>query len=123
MKTLLITGMRDWSDAAKVHLQLSAFYYHCDEHDYKPHVVVGCARGADELVRDWHAERRLMPSLTVYKANWEVEGRSAGMKRNTRMVQDGAPDWAIAFWDGKSRGTGHCISQCRAAGVPVRIVY
>ena len=47
-------------------------------------VVQGGANGADMLTRKWCIERRV-PVLTVY-ADWEKFGKSAGPKRNRRMM-------------------------------------
>ena len=118
--TLLCTGCRDWSDAQAIDHQLRRFYFYCDTQGAKPWVVVGDANGADSIVREW-LNSRLLP-YTRYDADWSQYGKSAGPRRNAQMVLDGQPDYAVAFWDNKSRGTANCIALCRDAGVPVRIV-
>ncbi|MEU3452113.1 hypothetical protein ABZ671_00520 [Micromonospora sp. NPDC006766] len=47
--------------------------------------------------------------------------RAAGDYRNLRMVERGA-DSGLAFWDGRSKGTRHCIRAMEAAGIPVRVI-
>lgn len=118
--TLLTTGCRDWSDAQAVDQQLRAFFFYCDSQDAAAHVVVGDARGADALVRQWLDERRL--PYRRFDADWNTFGKSAGPRRNAAMVLEGQPDYAVAFWDYQSRGTANCIALCRDAGIPVRIV-
>lgn len=68
-------------------------------------VVSGGARGTDQLGERWAKEHNV--PCEVITANWEVDGRSAGLKRNKEMCE--VSDALIAIWDGKSRGTSHTI--------------
>lgn len=45
--------------------------------------------------------------VTTYPAAWGTEGKSAGIKRNIRMIDDA--DRVICFWDGQSPGTRHAM--------------
>jgi hypothetical protein len=67
-------------------------------------IVVGDARGADKLARDYAKEKHL--DCQVYSANWDTEGRAAGPLRNQRML-DAHPDaeMVIAFPTESSVGT------------------
>ena len=84
-------------------------------------LIYGKARGADELAEMW-ARRHGIPALP-FPANWYPNGRgggldrSAGPKRNARMIRDGRPDIVIAFPGGT--GTADCVSQARSAGIKV----
>lgn len=82
------------------------------------HVVTGDANGADELASRWAKENNL--NLSVLKANWDLHGRSAGVLRNKDLVDE--VDLLIAFWDGKSRGTGHTVSFGFAKKIPMIII-
>jgi hypothetical protein len=81
-------------------------------------VVSGLARGADLLGKKWAEERGLV--VHEFPALWEVEGRSAGYRRNERMATNA--DALVAFWDGTSRGTGHMIECARSHGLKVKVV-
>lgn len=73
-------------------------------------VLVGDASGLDALVRK-HAENNNL-IRTVYKANWETHGKSAGPIRNAIMV--GESDILVAFPGGK--GTENCVKQAKEHG-------
>lgn len=84
-------------------------------------VVCGNCRGPDILGKLW-ARKEGIPRK-IFKAKWQNEegvfDRSAGFKRNVRMV-----DYAealIAIWDGKSEGTKHTISLARKKGLKVYV--
>ena len=81
-------------------------------------VVSGGARGTDRLAEKYAAEKNI--PVEVYKANWELHGRSAGMKRNLTMLK--ACTHVIAFWDGKSPGTLHMIDKANNLGKQLRII-
>lgn len=77
-------------------------------------LVQGAADGADYLAWQW-AEERGVPCGS-YAADWQGEGKSAGPRRNQRMIDDGA-DGVVAF-PGDS-GTADLIERARHAGIPV----
>jgi hypothetical protein len=81
-------------------------------------VVSGGARGTDRLA-ERYAEEKNIP-VEVYKADWDLHGRSAGMKRNLTMLK--ACTHVIAFWDGKSPGTLHMIDKANNLGKQLRII-
>jgi hypothetical protein len=78
-------------------------------------VIEGGALGADRLAREW-AQARGVPFQT-YEADWKGEGRSAGPKRNARMLHEGKPGCVIAFAGGN--GTNNMVRQAETAGVKV----
>lgn len=55
-----------------------------------------------------------------FPANWKKHGTSAGPKRNIEMAK--YADALIAFWDGKSKGTGHMIQLANNYGLQIAIV-
>jgi hypothetical protein len=118
---LLVCGSREWTDrellAATVDQAIA-------EHGQgRPGVVLieGDARGADRLAgrlaraRGWQLE--------VYPADWQRHGRSAGMRRNARMLREGRPELVLAFTDdlAASRGTADMVRRARAARLPVMV--
>ena len=80
-------------------------------------IISGGARGADSLGARYAHEHGI--PLVVYPAQWELYGMSAGYRRNELIVRD--CDSVVAFWDYKSRGTGHTIRLAREMGKPVMI--
>ena len=58
--------------------------------------------------------------VTVFPAQWDKYGRSAGMIRNKLIIS--ASDHCIAFWDGVSRGTKNDIELCQRLNVPCTII-
>jgi len=80
-------------------------------------VLSGGARGVDRLGERWAAEHGL-PWL-VMPADWDRNGRAAGLIRNCEMAQIAGQ--AIVLWDGHSRGTAHMIEQMRQLNKPVHV--
>lgn len=112
MFTVVVTGSRTWTDKSRIH---DAFAKIKDKHS-DVRLVNGTARGAD----------RLCATLAVgygfrvvdVPADWERYGRSAGYRRNVRMLEM-EPDLVLAFWDGTSKGTKHTIDEARRRGLKV----
>lgn len=78
-------------------------------------LISGNARGADQVPYQ-------MSGYTVegFPAEWDKYGKSAGYIRNQEMAERGTH--LIAYWDGKSKGTGHMISLARENGCKVCII-
>jgi hypothetical protein len=111
---ILITGSRYWRDRDAIR---DALTQHTHNHDPRAVTVVhGAARGADTLAGEEAA--RLGFSVEVHPAKWAKHGRQAGPIRNTEMVNKGA-DVCLAFIHPYSRGTLHCMSLARDAGIDV----
>jgi len=81
-------------------------------------IISGGAKGTDRLAEKYAAEKNI--PILIYKANWDLHGKSAGMKRNVLMLNDCTH--VIAFWDGNSPGTLHMISQARINGKKLRVI-
>ena len=81
-------------------------------------IVSGHARGADSLGERFANEFRL--PFELHPAKWRLLGKAAGMVRNAEMAK--CSDALIAFWDGKSRGTGHMIKFARRNGLDISIL-
>jgi len=119
---LLVCGARTWTDAA---LLAEAVERVVAEHGQGRAGVVlieGDARGADRLAgtlaraRGWELE--------VYPVDWQRHGRSAGMRRNARMLRQGRPERVIACTDdlAASRGTADMVRRAHSVGIPVLVV-
>jgi hypothetical protein len=81
-------------------------------------IVCGEARGADALGRRFGENWFL--KVHSFPANWDMYGKSAGYRRNVDMAD--FADGLLAFWDGKSKGTGHMIDLAKKKGIAVEVV-
>jgi hypothetical protein len=119
---LLVCGSRTWTDAA---LLAEAVEQTVAEHGQDRAGVVlieGDARGADRLAGTLARARGW--ALETYPADWQRHGRTAGMRRNARMLRQGRPERVIACTDdlAASRGTADMIRRAHEAGLPVLFV-
>lgn len=78
-------------------------------------LIHGNAQGVD-MMADTYARRHNIPVLE-FNADWKRFGKSAGPRRNKRMLVEGKPDLVVAFPGRK--GTANMVGQARAAGVEV----
>lgn len=85
---VLVCGSRGWTDIVPIRRVLQRFA--------RGTVVIhGGARGADTLAgRVAHA---LGHRVEVYLADWQKDGRAAGLIRNQRMLDEGKPTCLYAF--------------------------
>lgn len=135
---LAVSGWRDWTDATFVHRQLDLIWGSdliFGARALPLQVRVGDARGVDAIVRTFTAGTD-GALLTVYAADWEREGKSAGGHRNRRMLLGDDPfdpshgrpaDLLLAFpqpgkvFTGKGSGTWNAVCQAHYRGIEVRI--
>ena len=109
---VLVCGGRDYSDRDFMDRYLRMF----DRRKGPIKLIIsGEARGADTLAKQW-AIGCGCPYLG-FPANWKVFGRDAGPTRNQQMLDEGKPDWVIAFKGG--RGTADMVARAEKAGLPV----
>lgn len=112
---LIVTGTRNGRDDVE-----DLLYQWSEEHGYPKEMLLGGARGVDEQAARWANDNAI--DHRVFPANWELHGKSAGPKRNARMVQCASPDdWCLAFPDKDSRGTWNCVGLARKAGLHVQV--
>lgn len=78
-------------------------------------IIHGGARGADEGAGRWGEDEHV--PVRVFRADWKKHGKAAGPIRNQKMLDEGKPDFVIAFPGG--RGTADMVRRAEAAGVPV----
>lgn len=78
-------------------------------------VISGGAPGADTIAHQWAVSQTI--ASIVMRAEWKKFGRAAGPIRNKRMLDEGKPDFIVAFTGGD--GTDNMITQARFAGVEV----
>ena len=80
-----------------------------------------CPTGHEIIIHG--AARKRRQKVMSFPADWYPNGRSAGMdrsagpKRNQRMIDEGKPDLVVAFPGGK--GTEDMKRRAKAAGIKV----
>lgn len=112
---LLVCGGRDFDDFGLMRDVLTEFE---GGHAGITTLIHGGARGADALAEAWATMRRI--PCAAFPADWSRHGKAAGPIRNQQMLDEGKPDYAIAFPGG--RGTDDMAERCIKAGVPLRRV-
>lgn len=108
---VLVTGSRSWTDEAPIRARL-------EQLPPCSFVMHGGARGVDRMAALIATE--LGHAVRAYQADWRREGRRAGILRNLRMLDEN-PDVVLAWWDGRSPGTWHCIEAAIERGIPVEV--
>jgi hypothetical protein len=114
---VIVAGSRGFNDLALLSSRLDFLL------QYKQHacivIVSGTARGADSLGEEYARSRNYL--IDQHPADWERYGKRAGYIRNEEMARNA--DALVAFWDGKSRGTGHMIEIAKRHNLPYRVEY
>lgn len=77
-------------------------------------LLSGGAPGADRLGEKWiENEWPGVVGITSYLPDYQKHGSAwAPLKRNEQMADD--CDFAVLFWDGLSKGTGHMFNCLRS---------
>ena len=110
---IVISGCRHFTDEKWIERALCGYLGSGDL------VITGGCRGVDKIAHDW--ARRMFCKTKVIEADWDKHGYSAGPIRNRQMLEDAG--MLIAFWDGKSRGTGNAIKEAAKLGIETHIHY
>lgn len=114
MLRVIIAGGRDFDDYETLRAVVDKILSKTKD---EIQIVSGGARGADKLGEQYAKERGY--DISIFYADWDRYGASAGYKRNLEMAQNA--DALIAFWDGESRGTKHMINLATERGLKVRV--
>jgi len=113
---VVVSGSRGFADTIAVWNVLSDLLA---QHK-RVRVIHGGCRGPDTYASDW--ARTNGQEQVEFKADWEKHGRAAGPMRNQHMIDLGKPNLLVAFWDGRSRGTGGTIRHAIKRGIKVLVV-
>jgi hypothetical protein len=113
---ILITGSRTWTDENAIR---DAMNEAARGNKAGAITVVhgACPRGADSIAD--RIATRAGAKVERHPADWDTFGRSAGFKRNTKMVDLGA-DVCLAFIRAGSRGATHTANLAEKAGIETR---
>lgn len=112
---VIIAGGRDFND-------YTLLKFKCDKilrDKTVTEIVSGkCPTGADYLGERYARERGY--PVNPFPANWERDGKVAGVMRNHKMAE--YADCLIIFWNGSSRGSTSMIKAAHLNGLPIRII-
>lgn len=81
-------------------------------------IVSGGATGIDAQAEEYAKQANI--KYTVFLPDYARYGKAAPLKRNDQIAA--YADEALAFWDGRSRGTQYTIRQFYKWGKRVRVV-
>jgi len=112
---IIITGGREFTDYALLKRKCDIYLSNIREDIV---IVSGMARGTDMLGVTYAVEKAY--EILPFPANWDKYGKGAGFIRNKDMAK--IADYAIAFWDGQSRGTCHMIQTMCGLSKPIKVV-
>lgn len=110
---VVVTGSRGWTNAGAIHRRLSLL-------PEGSTIIHGRAGSGADWIADVYA-RQLDFDVVRMPADWDLYGRRAGIVRNIEMLNTD-PELVLAFWDGESRGTRHCVEEARKRGIPVEVI-
>ena len=114
-KRVIIAGGRGVNDYDMLEEAMNKVY---EQYPSISTVNSGKASGADTLGEKWAASKDI--DIAEFPAHWKPGRKDAGYKRNVRMAEKA--DMLVAFWDGRSRGTGHMVEIARKKGLPFIII-
>jgi hypothetical protein len=115
---IAIVGSRDFADYEFLKSKVNSFLdeYESQEND-SIIIVSGGAKGADSLAEQYAKEYGY--ETLILKPDWKQYGRSAGILRNTDIVENA--DILIAFPTKSSIGTWDSIRKAKAKKIPVYV--
>lgn len=118
---VLVCGSRDWNNIQSIEKEFKKLP--------QGSIIIhgACPTGADAI-----AEKLAMKygfPIRRYAADWDKEGKSAGPKRNSKMIKSehvgGDPiTIGLAFTHDlvRSRGTKDCVEKARKAGIKMMVI-
>lgn len=111
---LAVVGSRSYADYPTFTSEMDALRKEIDICE----IVSGGARGADSMAERYARENGI--EMRVFKPDWRLHGRKAGLLRNLDIV--GRANYVIAFWDGNSPGTRSAINIARKTNKNVKVI-
>lgn len=122
-RILLISGSRSLKRVSQSNI-FALFDIIFKKFKFNPHegdrLLVGGAPGIDMMALNYMTHlgftnnMAYMHAYMVMKAEWNIYGKAAGPIRNVEMVKKCTEGATI--WDGKSKGTKHCLDELEKAG-------
>lgn len=111
---VIVCGGRMYPDEIRVSMVLGHFMRRFTEFGETMTIIHGGAPGADTLAGRWAKLNGV--ACEVFPAQWAEHGKSAGPRRNQKMLDAGA-NLVIAFPGGA--GTAHMVRIAKKAGISV----
>lgn len=109
---VIVTGGRDFHDYEYIRECLDKIHKHMSITE----LVHGGAKGVDYSCGEWAIDNGI--TVTVYRANWDELGLSAGPVRNVIMAEENMDaKFLIAFPGGK--GTKHMMETALEKGIDI----
>ena len=94
----------------------------CHLEEYLPQgiteIISGGAKGIDHIAATYALEHDI--PLVEFLPEYTHYGKGAPLKRNEKIAE--YAEEALAFWDGKSRGTAYTIRLLRQLGKKVTVI-
>jgi|SRR3972149_3405283 len=115
MSRILIAGSRDYTDYNNIRNFLVAL-------SSDTVIITGGCRGADSIAE--FVAKQLKMTVEVFPAEWKKYGRSAGPKRNLKMIKEGKPDKVIIFHSNinESKGSKNMKQLAEYFKIPVTVL-
>lgn len=110
---VLVCGGRDFDDMGLLNKELFCLTMELSASEVT--IITGDAVGADWLARGWARWNDV--NYKGYPADWKTHGKAAGMIRNKQMLEEGQPDFVVAFSGGA--GTANMVELARKASIKV----
>lgn len=117
-KRLLIAGGRDFNDPGLFEIEIEKLHKYAAKFEIQWSLISGGCRGADQMGSTYALSQGWQ--IEWYLPNWKDFPKAGGVIRNRKMAEKA--EFALIFWDGKSKGTSHTISMCKKNRVPIRLV-
>ena len=113
---ILCCGDREWKNEISIERELETY-------SRDTVIIHGNARGADKL-SSIVGKRLGFKEIISFPANWFKYGRAAGPIRNQQMIDEGKPDYIIAFHSDikSSKGTKDMLNRASKHGIASRLV-
>lgn len=116
---ILICGSRNWTDKERIKEEVESlikqdYYIEC--------IIEGEANGADKLGREVGEELKI--PVIPFPADWEKHGKAAGHIRNQQMLDEGSPDYILAFHENieQSKGTLNMLQKALKNNIKYQLV-
>lgn len=100
-----VVGSRGFEDKALLFQTLDNLRDHYNAFDQFDLIISGGVAGVDKLAEQYAKERHI--KTKIFLPDYAKHLRVAPIRRNAQIVE--AADLIVAFWDGKSKGTGNTM--------------
>lgn len=116
----LVCGSRSWPEIGGEEIVKTVIAWRFSKLPKNAVILHGDAHGVDR----WADEiaRGMGHKVIREPADWAKYGKSAGLIRNVKMLEEHRPAIVIAFWNGKSTGTMHTVNEAYKRSVTVEVL-